>query len=160
MTSPVCSVCSTLKAGSSESDLRAWKTSNKVMFARVLTGSRVKPKLATKFLVDTDNLGRSLISERLAQTLGLQLHPTSLSIKAAQGSRIQIKGETNTVTFAIEQYSKTCKWNFLVIKDLCAPGVFGTDFLNTNNVGVQLTNFGQNHLTFLDRPEVRVPLHW
>ena len=67
---------------------------------------------------------------------------------------------SNTVTFAIEQYSKTCKWNFLVIKNLCAPGVFGTDFLNTNNVGVQLTNFGQNHLTFLDRPEVRVPLHW
>ena len=47
-------------------------------------------------------IGRSLISERLAQTLGLQLHPTSLSIKAAQGSRIQIKGETNTVTFAID----------------------------------------------------------
>ena len=151
-------VCSSIKLGPLESDLEAWRTSNKEMFARVLTGSRTKPKLATKFLVDTGNLGRSLISERLAQTLGLQLHPTVLTIKAAQGSKVQIKGETNQMTFVMEQYPTICKWKFLVIKDLCAPGVFGTDFLNANNVGVQLTRQGGNHLTFLDRPELRVPL--
>ena len=151
-------VCSTLKTGQLESDLEAWQNCNKEMFVRVLTGSQAKPKIAMKFLVDTGNLGRSLISERLAQTLGLQLHPTSLTIKAAQGSKIQIKGETNSIKFYIEQCPTTFNWQFLVIKDLCAPGVFGTDFLNLNNVGVQLTSFGQNHLTFMGKPDLTVPL--
>ena len=128
------------------------------MFARVLTGSKDKPSVCAKFLCDTGNLGRSLVSEKFAQTLKWQTHPCQHSIKSAQGSRVTILGETNAVSFIVQGYAKPFKWRFLVIRDLCAPGVFGIDFFNHFNVGIKMNKSGLNHLTFDDQNNQTVPL--
>ena len=128
------------------------------MFARVLTGSHFKKKVTAKFLADSGNLGRSLISEKLATSLKLQVHPCKHSIKSAQGSKVTILGETNPMVFMIEGQRRAFKWKFLVIRDLCAPGVFGIDFFNHFSVGIQMSPSGKNHLTFGKNHDQIVPL--
>ena len=64
----------------------------KRMHARVLTGSKEKPLVSTKMLIDSGNSGRSLISENFAKVLKLQLHPCKYSIKTAQGGPVTIGG--------------------------------------------------------------------
>ena len=88
------------------------------MFARVLTGSKDKPAVCTKFLCDTGNLGRSLVSEKFAQSLKWQTHPCKHSIKAAEGSKVTILGETNDISFIVQGHEATFKWRFLVIRNL------------------------------------------
>ena len=141
-----------------EHDLNAWKRTGCAMFARVLTGSANKPQLCAKFLIDTGDLGRSLVSEKLAQSLKWQINPCKHSIKAAQGSRVVILGETNAVNFIIQGCPDQFQWRFLVIRDLCAPGVFGYDFLTQCNVGIQMTKNGVNHLTFSHKSNKTTPL--
>ena len=128
------------------------------MFARVLTGSHFKKKVTAKFLADSGNLGRSLISEKLATSLRLQIHPCKHSIKSAQGNKVTILGETNPMAFMIEGQRRAFKWKFLVIRDLCAPGVFGIDLFNHFSVGIQMNPSGQNHLTFGKDHNQIVPL--
>ena len=128
------------------------------MFARVLTGSKDKPAVCTKFLCDTGNLGRSLVSEKFAQSLKWQTHPCKHSIKAAEGSKVTILGETNDISFIVQGHEATFKWRFLVIRNLCAPGVFGIDFFNNFNVGIKMNKSGINYLTFGDQGSQIVPL--
>ena len=141
-----------------EHDLNAWRKTGCAMFARVLTGSSNKPSLCAKFLVDTGNLGRSLVSERLAQSLKWQINPCKHSIKSAQGNKVVILGETNAVSFVIQGCPEPFQWRFLIIRNLCAPGVFGIDFLTHCNVGIQMTKSGSNHLTFSKKSNQTVPL--
>ena len=75
----------------------------KCMNARVLTGSRRKPLICTKMLIDSGNSGRSLISDKLAKTLNLELHECSYSIRTAQGGKVKILGETNALKFVMEK---------------------------------------------------------
>ena len=141
-----------------EHDLNAWKKTGCAMFARVLTGSVDKPSLCAKFLVDSGNLGRSLVSEKLALSLKWQIHPCKHSIKSAQGNQVTILGETNPVSFIIQGCPGQFQWRFLVIRNLCAPGVFGIDFLKNFNVGIQMSRAGQNYLTFSKKTDQTVPL--
>ena len=128
------------------------------MFARILTGSKSKPTVSAKFLCDTGNLGRSLISEKFAQTLKWESHPCKHSIKSAQGNRVTITGETNPVSFVIQGHEQPFQWRFLIIRDLCAPGVFGIDFFNHFDVAIQMSKSGANFLTFGGQNPQRVPL--
>ena len=130
----------------------------KCMHARVLTGSREKPAICAKTLIDTGCSGRSLISEKFAKTLNLQLHPCEYSIRTAQGGPVTILGETNPLQFAMQGCSGEFKWPFLVVRDLCCPGVFGMDFLTFHSVGIQTDKNSTNFMTFLEWPGVRVPL--
>ena len=74
----------------------------KRMHARVLTGSKEKPAICAKMLIDTGCSGKSLISEKFAKTLNLQLHPCKYSIRTAQGGQVTILGETNPLQFAMQ----------------------------------------------------------
>ena len=107
-----------------------------------LTGSKSKPTVSAKFLCDTGNLGRSLISEKFAQTLKWESHPCKHSIKSAQGNRVTITGETNPVSFVIQGHEQPFQWRFLIIRDLCAPGVFVIDFFNHFDVAIQMSKSG------------------
>ena len=145
-------------ASSLEQDVDAWKKTGCAMFARILTGSKSKPTVSAKFLCDTGNLGRSLISEKFAQTLKWESHPCKHSIKSAQGNRVTITGETNPVSFVIQGHEQPFQWRFLIIRDLCAPGVFGIDFFNHFDVAIQMSKSGANFLTFGGQNPQRVPL--
>lgn len=48
----------------------------------------------------------------------------------------------------IEGQEQPFRWQLLVIRDLCAPGVFGIDFINHFSVGIQMNPSGKNYLTF------------
>ena len=130
----------------------------KRMHARVLTGSKEKPAICAKMLNDTGCSGRSLISEKFAKTLNLQLHPCKYSIRTAQGGLVTILGETNPLQFVIQGCSGEFKWPFLVVRNLCCPGVFGMDFLTFHSVGIQTDKNGTNFMSFLEWPGVQVPL--
>ena len=130
----------------------------KCMHARVLTGSKEKPLICAKMLIDSGNSGKSLISEKFAKTLNLQLHPCKYSIRTAQGGPVTILGETNPLKFALQGCSGEFNWPFLVVRDLCCPGVFGMDFLTFYSVGIQADKNGTNFMSFLEWPDVRVPL--
>ena len=130
----------------------------KQMHARVLTGSKEKPLVCTKMLIDSGNSGRSLISENFAKALKLQLHPCKYSIKTAQGGPVTILGETNQLKFALQNCSGVFKWPFLVVRDLCCPGVIGMDFITFHSVGIQVNKHIGNFMSFLEWPNVQVPL--
>ena len=130
----------------------------KRMHARVLTGSKEKPAICAKMLIDTGCSGKSLISEKFAKTLNLQLHPCKYSIRTAQGGQVTILGETNPLQFAMQGCSGEFKWPFLVVRNLCCPGVFGMDFLTFYSVGIQTDKNGTNYMSFLEWPGVNVPL--
>ena len=110
----------------------------KCMNARIRTGSKRKPLICTKMLIDSGNSGRSLISEKLAKTLNLELHECKYSIRTAQGGKVKILGETNPLKFVMEKCKHTFKWPFLVVQDLCCPGVIGMDFLTYFSIGVHV----------------------
>ena len=130
----------------------------KRMHARVLTGSKEKPLVSTKMLIDSGNSGRSLISENFAKVLKLQLHPCKYSIKTAQGGPVTILGETNQLKFALQNCNGVFKWPFLVVRDLCCPGVIGMDFITFHNVGIQVNKHAGNFMSFLEWPGIQVPL--
>ena len=50
--------------------------------------------------------------------------------------------------FLIEGQEQPFRWQLLVIRDLCAPGVFGVDFINHFSVGIQMNPSGKSYLTF------------
>ena len=68
-------------------DINCMLKKGKCMNIHVLTGSKDKPLICTKMLVDSGNSGRSLISEKLAKTLNFKLHACKYSMHTAKGEK-------------------------------------------------------------------------
>ena len=60
--------------------------------------------------------------------------------------------------FTMESCSHTFKWPFLVVRDLCCQGVIGMDFITFYSVGIQVNKHSKNILSFLEWPELKIPL--
>ena len=57
-------------------DCEAWKETGGKMYLRVLIGSQAHPFITTKALVDTGDLGPSLVSEKFCKYIQWQITPT------------------------------------------------------------------------------------
>ena len=89
-------------------DINCMLKKGKCMNIHVLTGSKDKPLICTKMLVDSGNSGRSL---------NLKLHACKYSIRTAQGGKVNILGKTNPLRFAMQNCSHIFRWPFLVARE-------------------------------------------
>lgn len=131
----------------------------KEMFARVLTGSVHNPRpTALKALVDTGDLGKSLMSFELAKHLNLKLNKCKFMVKTAEGSPVKIMGQTNFIKFHLEEKPELMEWDFLVVRDLVSPLILGMDFLTEFSARVTISKSAENWLHFGSNDFDKIPL--
>ena len=140
-------------------DCEAWKETGAKMYLRVLTGSQAHPFITTKALVDTGDLGPSLVSDKFAKYMQWQICPTEHKVaQAVNSNSAPVLGRTKALSFCLENFPQVFTWRFVVIKDLFTPMIFGYDWLTVHNTTIQLDLRGNNFLHVNKVQSVRAPL--
>ena len=137
----------------------AWKETGAKMYLRVLTGSQAHPMVTTKALVDTGDLGPSLVSDKFAKYMGWQILPTQHKVgQAVQGKPAPVLGRTKVLSFCLENFSQIFNWKFVVIKDLFTPIIFGYDWLSVLGATIELDQKGNNFMHVYKEKSISAPL--
>ena len=88
----------------------------------------VRRAVISMALVDSGNLSKTLISEKLAKILGLKITPINVNLRSPDQQTIQVLGQTN-ISFYLEGVKKQFSQCAYVIKDLSFPVNLGRLFL-------------------------------
>ena len=140
-------------------DCEAWKETGAKMYLRVLTGSQAHPFITTKALVDTGDLGPSLVSDKFAKYMQWQICPTEHKVaQAVNSNSAPVLGRTKALSFCLENFPQVFTWRFVVIKDLFTPMIFGYDWLTVHNTTIQLDLRGNNFLHVNKVTSLNAPL--
>ena len=142
--------------------------------------SQVPPHLTTSFvrfkvykkhalghaLVDSGNLSYSLLSKEFADSIGVPLSPTSIQLKAANGTNMSVHGlAKEDVQIFLEGIASPLQIRPLIVSDLAFPLNLGHADLCRNQICVDfsmtpsLEGSRTTHCTVLSRKESSFPKH-